>query len=110
MKAGHPCGDACGMQRSCSSPTKPPTHSARDEQPDAAAVKLPPEVPRYAVRTARPRLVRVPRAYSAGQAAQRLRYVQHAEAGTRSLYVHTETPGLPQDVRVSLGGRRVRRS
>ena len=42
MKAGHPCGDACGMQRSCSSPTKPPTHSARDEQPDAADVKLPP--------------------------------------------------------------------
>ena len=45
------------------------------------AARPPPVVPRYAVRAARPRLVRVRRTYSTGrpgQAALCLRYVQHA--------------------------------
>ena len=58
--------------------------SASVQQPIASSVRRSLECPRYAARTARPRLVRARRTYSGvspGQAALRLRFVQHGGSG-----------------------------
>ena len=75
-------GDAMLLQRPRARPSSLAVAFFRREHSLRAVARVLPGVPRYAVRTARPRLLRVPRAYpvrtvrgASGQAALRLWYV-----------------------------------
>ena len=70
--------------------------------------RWPPGVPRYAVRTVRPRLVRVPRTYSTwgpgGKPPCASGTYPTREAGTRSPYVPNGGPGAYVSARLAADG------